>query len=205
MSNKDHWQSVYERKTSDEVSWYRPHLERSLEYIRAGGLPSDARIVDVGGGASTLVDDLLSEGYHNLAVIDLADSALQVARERLGTRAAQVDWVIGDVTKPLLPDLSVDFWHDRAVFHFLTDKDAQSAYLSQVTRCVKPGGRVLVATFGLDGPEQCSGLPVARYDGGGIHAVFGDAFDKLDEATEEHETPWGSAQSFVYCLCRRFE
>lgn len=162
MRNKEHWQSVYERKTSDEVSWYKPHLERSLEYVREAGLAPNARIVDVGGGASTLVDDLLSEGYHNLAVLDLADSALQVARDRLGKRAALVDWVIGDVTKPLLPDLSVDFWHDRAVFHFLTEQDARAAYLAQVTRCVKPGGRVLVATFGLDGPEQCSGLPVAR-------------------------------------------
>lgn len=203
MSSKNHWQSVYEHKTSDEVSWYRPHLERSLEYISAAKLAATARIVDVGGGASTLVDDLLSEGYSNLAVVDLADSALKVARDRLGEREAQVDWVVGDVTQPLLPDLSVDFWHDRAVFHFLTEQDARAAYLSQVNRCVKPGGHVLVATFGLDGPEQCSGLPVARYDPAGIHAVFGDNFDKLGEATEEHATPWGSEQSFVYCYCRR--
>ena len=200
---EQHWQGVYEKKDFDAVSWYRPHLEQSLEFIRSAKLAADARIVDIGGGASTLVDDLLAEGYTNLAVIDLADAALKVASKRLGDRATAVDWIAGDVTTPLLPDASVDFWHDRAVFHFLTEDDARGAYLGQVARCVKPGGHVLVATFGLDGPEKCSGLPVARYDAEGIHAVFGDTFDKLGEASENHETPWGSAQSFVYCFCRR--
>lgn len=203
MSSEAHWQAVYGRKAPDEVSWYQPHLEKSLSFIRAAGLGTDARIVDVGGGASTLVDDLLDSGYRNLAVIDLADAALQAARNRLGERARWVDWVVGDVTTPLLPERSVDFWHDRAVFHFLTDGAARAAYLDQVVRCVKPGGSVLVATFALDGPERCSGLPVARYDADGIHAVFGDAFDKIGDAAETHETPWGSTQSFVYCFCRR--
>jgi ubiquinone/menaquinone biosynthesis C-methylase UbiE len=201
--SKDHWQSVYEQKASEEVSWYRPHLERSMAFIRSSGLALDARIVDVGGGASTLADDLLAAGYQNLAVIDVAQSALQTAQDRLGSSASNVDWIVGDVTTPLLSNASVDFWHDRAVFHFLTDESARSAYLAEVARCVKPGGRVMVATFGLDGPEKCSGLPVARYDAGGIHAVFGDTFEKVDEATEHHETPWGSTQSFVYCFCRR--
>jgi len=199
----EHWRAVYARKAADQVSWYRPHLDRSLEFIRQSGLAPDARIVDVGGGASTLVDDLLDRGYRNLAVIDLADTALQVARDRLGSRAALVDWIVGDVTTPLLADASVDFWHDRAVFHFLTEEAARRAYLAQVVRCVKPGGRVLVATFAPDGPSQCSGLPVARYDAGGIHAVFGDRFEKLGDAAEQHETPWGATQSFVYCFCRR--
>lgn len=203
MTEKDHWQSVYARKSPDEVSWYRPHLEQSLRFIRESGLGHDARIVDVGGGASTLVDDLLDAGHLNLAVIDLADAALAVARDRLGARAAQVDWIVGDVTTPLLDESSVDFWHDRAVFHFLTDEGARSAYLAQVTRSVKPGGHVLVATFGLDGPEKCSGLSVTRYDADGIHAVFGDLFEKRASAAELHETPSGSVQSFVYCFCRR--
>ena len=114
-----------------------------------------------------------------------------------------VDWIVGDGTTDLLPDCSTDLRHDRAVFHFLTDEAARSAYLSQVMRCVKPGGHVLVATFALDGPEKCSGLPVARYDSDGIHAIFGASFDKVGEAAEMHETPWGGAQSFVYCFCRR--
>lgn len=205
MDGKRHWQVVYERKPADEVSWYRPHLDRSLEFIRSSGLARDARIVDVGGGASTLVDDLIADGFQNIAVIDLADAALQIARERLGDRAEPIDWIVGDVTTPLLPDASVDFWHDRAVFHFLVENQARAAYIDQVVRCVKPGGKVLVATFGLDGPEMCSGLPVTRYDSAGVHAVFGDVFDKLGEASEHHETPSGNVQSFVYCFCRRVE
>ena len=203
MDPHTHWEQVYRDKRPDEVSWYRPHLERSLEFIRSQHLPADARIVDIGGGASTLVDDLLAAGFRNLAVVDLAPAALGVGRERLGPRAAMVDWIEGDVTTPLFGDATVDFWHDRAVFHFLTDAAARAAYLAQVHRSVKPGGHVMVATFGLDGPERCSGLPVARYDAAGIHAVFGDAFVKVDEASEVHATPWGSSQAFVYCFCRR--
>lgn len=203
MSQREHWQQVYETKAPDSVSWYRPHLERSLEFIRAARLGPDARIVDVGGGASTLVDDLLDAGYQNVAVIDLAESALTVAKARLGARASAVDWIVGDATTHLVPNGSVDFWHDRAVFHFLADAETRSEYLRRVTAAVKPGGHVLVATFGLDGPERCSGLPVARYDAAGIHAVFGDLYDKIADAAELHETPHGEVQSFTYCFCRR--
>jgi SAM-dependent methyltransferase len=204
MTNaRNHWQEVWSKKAPDAVSWFRPHLERSLDFIRASGLTRDARIVDVGGGASTLVDDLLDEGFCNLAVVDLAEPALLAARARLAERAAAVDWIAGDITAKLLAEQSVDFWHDRAVFHFLTLPAARAAYLAQVVRCVKPGGHVLVATFGQDGPEECSGLPVVRYDAAGIHAVFGDSFDKVGEASELHTTPRGSSQSFVYCFCRR--
>ncbi len=202
MNKRGKWEAVYGQKQPNEVSWYRPHLERSLAFIRTCNLQPDSRIVDVGGGAATLVDDLLSDGFHNLAVIDLADAALAAARDRLGERAAAVDWIVGDVTTPLLPGGSVDFWHDRAVFHFLVEEAERAAYLAQVMRCVRPGGHVLVATFGPDGPERCSGLPVARYDAHGIRAVFGDAFEKVAEASEEHETPWGAVQAFVYCMCR---
>lgn len=203
MSDTHHWERVYSTKGADQVSWYRPHLEQSLDFIRTCGLAPDARIVDVGGGASTLVDDLLDAGFGNLAVIDLAEAALTTARARLGDRATRVDWIAGDVTTTLLPPDSVDFWHDRAVFHFLTDPAARDAYLEQVLRAVKPGGHVLVATFGLDGPDRCSGLPVQRYDADGIHGVFGASFVKVGSAAEQHETPWGSTQSFVYCFCRR--
>lgn len=203
MSTKAHWKNVYSKKAPGEVSWYRPHLERSLEFIRSCQLPPNARIVDVGGGASTLVDDLVNDGYRNVTVIDIASTALAAAQSRLGERSKSADWIVGDVTSTLLPERSVDFWHDRAVFHFLTQESTRTAYLTQVTRSVKPGGHVLVATFGLDGPEQCSGLPVIRYDADGIHAVFGDLFDKVGEASEQHKTPGGSVQSFVYCFCRK--
>ena len=120
-----------------------------------------------------------------------------------GIVPAGVPSTMAAIVRPLFGDATVDFWHDRAVFHFLTDAAARAAYLAQVHRSVKPGGHVMVATFGLDGPERCSGLPVARYDAAGIHAVFGDAFVKVDEASEVHATPWGSSQAFVYCFCRR--
>lgn len=203
MSIREHWRAMYSRKAPDEMSWYQPHLEQSLRFIRTSGIGHGARIVDVGGGASTLVDDLLGEGYTNLGVIDVAEEALAATRERLGKRAGLVDWIAGDVTTPLLAEHSVDFWHDRAVFHFLTDPAQRSAYLAQVHRSVKPGGWVLVASFGVDGPERCSGLPVVRYSAEGIHRVFGDAFDKVGEASEQHETPGGKLQAFVYCFCRR--
>lgn len=203
MVDSEHWRRVYEGKGAEAVSWYRPRLERSLAFVERSGLGLDARIVDIGGGASTLVDDLLDAGYSNVAVIDLADAALRVSRARLGERARAVDWIVGDVCAALLPDESVDFWHDRAVFHFLTEPAARDAYLVQVLRSVKAGGHVVVATFAPDGPQQCSGLPVARYDADGIHAVFGAAFEKVGSADEQHQTPWGSAQSFVYCFCRR--
>jgi ubiquinone/menaquinone biosynthesis C-methylase UbiE len=205
MSGREHWQAVYARNTPDRVSWYRPHLDLSLNFIRSCRLGSDARIVDVGGGASTLVDDLLDAGYRNLVVVDLAENALEIARDRLGDRASSVEWIAGDVTDPLFPDGSVDLWHDRAVFHFLTDEAARAAYVARVERCVKPGGHVLVATFGPDGPEKCSGLPVARYDARAIHGVFGAAFVKVGEAAEQHPTPMGTVQSFVYCFCRRVD
>lgn len=198
-----HWDEVYTRKAVDGVSWFRPHLDISLRFVAAAGLPPDARIVDVGGGAATLVDDLLDQGFRNLAVLDLAAPALAVVRQRLGTRAAFVDLVVGDATEPVFPDGSVDFWHDRAVFHFLTDPAARDAYLEQVRRCVRPGGRVLVSTFAPDGPTACSGLPVQRYDADGIHAAFGGEFVKLGEERETHRTPWGSEQAFAYCFCRR--
>lgn len=204
-STDRHWQTVYEQKSSDDVSWYRPHLEQSLAFIRRSSLGPKSRVVDVGGGASTLVDDLLNEGFRNLAVVDLADAALRGARDRLGERGEGIDWIVGDATTPLLDDESVDFWHDRAVFHFLTDAQARDAYVNQVERSVKPGGYVLIATFALDGPEKCSGLPVARYDAEGIHRVLGARFEKLGQAEEEHETPGGGQQSFTYCFCRKLE
>lgn len=203
MDAQQHWQQVYERKQPQFVSWFAPHLHRSLRRIRALDLPKNARIADIGGGASTLVDDLLDEGFDNVAVVDLAPPALAHSRARLGDRAAMVDWIAGDATSPLLPDASVDLWHDRAVFHFLTDPAQRAAYIEQVRRCVRPGGHVIIATFAPDGPEQCSGLPVARYDADGIHDAFGAGFVKVGSDAEQHQTPAGGTQSFVYCFCRR--
>ncbi len=203
QDRQQHWQAVYAQKSSETVSWYRAHLEQSLAMLAIAKLPKQASIVDVGGGASTLVDDLLNQGYVNLTVIDIAAQALAASQLRLGDLAQHVNWVIGDVTTPLLEPQSVDFWHDRAVFHFLGGEQDRIAYRAQVERCVRPGGYVMVATFGLDGPERCSGLPVTRYDADGIAAALGERFERIAEAKELHETPSGASQSFVYCLCRR--
>ncbi len=199
---RTHWDRVYEGKAADQVSWYTPHLARSLAFIEAAGLAPDAAMLDVGGGASTLVDDLLARRFSDITVLDLSAAAVRKARERLGERAASVRWVVGDVTEVELPEASVDFWHDRAVFHFLREEEARRRYVASVRRAVKPGGHVLVATFGPDGPERCSGLDVLRYGAEEIHAEFGPAFRKVGSATEEHTTPGGSVQQFVYCYCR---
>lgn len=203
MSRKEHWEAVYGKKEPNEVSWYQREPTLSLKLIdqAVGGQP--ASVIDVGGGASLLVDRLLDRPTMRVTVLDLSGAALRAARQRLGPRAAKVNWIEADILNIDLPEGAYDIWHDRAVFHFLTDAAARAAYLAQVHRSVKPGGHVMVATFGLDGPERCSGLPVARYDAAGIHAVFGDAFVKVDEASEVHATPWGSSQAFVYCFCRR--
>lgn len=202
MAKRDHWNAVYDKKGSETVSWYRPHLDLSLEFIERSRVPLDAAILDVGGGASTLVDDLVSHGFTRVSVLDLSASAIDIARERLGPRADGVRWIVGDVTQVALEPGAYDLWHDRAVFHFLREADERRRYVQQVLRALKPGGYAIVATFGPEGPEKCSGLEVARYSADEIHAEFGGAFEKIDSRTEVHETPWGSEQQFVYCYCR---
>jgi len=201
MTSRDHWESIYERKAPEQVSWYRPHLERSLDFIQGAGLASDAAIIDVGGGASTLVDDLLARGYTNVTVLDISASAIDAAKARLGERARMVRWLVADVTELDLGVSSYDFWHDRAVFHFLRDQADRRRYVAAVRRAVKPGGHVLVATFGPEGPERCSGLDVVRYDPDGLHEEFGHEFQKVGSLTEMHRTPRGTEQQFVYCYC----
>ena len=201
-AEQKHWDSVYTRKAADNVSWYRPHLDESLRFLTAAGIERTAAIIDVGGGASTFVDDLLARGYSNVTVLDLSGAALEVARQRLGERASAVHWLCADVTRAELSEKSFDFWHDRAVFHFLTDAAARSRYIYLIRKSVRPGGHIVIATFGPHGPEQCSGLDVLRFTPDAIHSEFGDEFTKVADATEVHKTPWGAEQEFVYCYCR---
>lgn len=198
---QEHWEKVYQTKQPDSVSWFQEHATRSLEIIRSIGVASNAQIIDVGGGASTLVDDLLTSGLKHVSVLDLSASALEVARKRLGALDQNVTWITGDIRTVDLPAHTYDIWHDRAVFHFLTETADRMAYVRRVIRAVKPRGHVIVATFAPDGPEQCSGLPVVRYDPDQLHGEFGAAFELLEHASEEHMTPWGSVQHFVYCHC----
>ena len=205
MQPKQHWEEVYTTKATDAVSWFQPHAERSLELIRATGVSKQAGIIDVGGGASTLVDDLLADGYRDLTVLDLSGHALQAARQRLGKKESLVHWIEADITTVNLPVKRYDIWHDRAVFHFLTTPEQREAYVKTVFRSVKPGGHVIVATFAEDGPAQCSGLPVMRYRPDELHHEFGAAFTLLKHQKETHQTPTGKMQSFIYCYCRRAE
>lgn len=203
MPGKDHWENVYTTKSTDSVSWFQTHAGRSLELIHDTGLGKDASIIDVGGGASVLVDDLLNEGYRDLSVLDLSGAALKAARKRLGDKAGQVRWIEADITEVELPKARYDIWHDRAVFHFLTTQKQRDAYVRQVFFAVKPGGHVIISTFAEDGPEQCSGLPVMRYRPEELHDEFGEAFKLLKHSKEAHHTPTGKVQQFVYCYCRR--
>jgi ubiquinone/menaquinone biosynthesis C-methylase UbiE len=200
--DREHWDDVYGRKHAEEVSWFRPHLERSLRFIEGARVPLDGGIIDVGAGESTFVDDLVARGYSNVTVLDISSTAIDVAKERLGARASDVKWLVGDITRIELPEHAYDFWHDRAVFHFLRGVEDRRRYVEAVRRAVKPGGHVLVATFGPEGPERCSGLDVVRYSADGLHAEFGGEFTKVASETEVHTTPWGSEQQFVYCYCR---
>ena len=197
-----HWESVYRNKAADQVSWFQQHAASSLRLIRDGADPN-AHIIDVGGGASMLVDGLLDAGYRHLTVLDLAESALEASRARLGERAQSVQWIAADITQAELPVAHYDVWHDRAVFHFLTNPADRARYVAQVLKSVKPGGRVIVATFGPGGPLQCSGLDVVRYAPDALHAEFGAPFQLLKHETEVHQTPAGKEQEFVYCYCVR--
>lgn len=203
MQAREHWENVYSTRQTDAVSWFQPHADLSLDLIKATGMSREAGIIDVGGGASTLVDDLVADGYTDLAVLDLSAAALDAARKRLGPQAERVEWIVADITRAALGDQRYDIWHDRAVFHFLTDPADRAAYVQAVLRSVKPGGHVIVATFAEDGPLQCSGLPVVRYRPGELHDQFGAAFTLLKHQKEAHSTPSGAMQQFIYCYCRR--
>jgi len=202
MTNETYWDTVYRTKAPDAVSWYRPHLERSLELIEAVVPDLSASIIDVGGGESTLVDDLLAKGYRNISVLDISRTAVEVAQKRLGRMAHHVTWLVEDITQTTLPASHYDMWHDRAVFHFLTQAEDRIAYVRQVARAIKPGGYVIVATFGPEGPQKCSGLDVVRYDADSLHGEFGASFKLVDSKTEIHQTPFGTSQQFLYCMCK---
>lgn len=203
MPAKAHWENVYSTRPTDGVGWFQPRAEQSLRLIAETGVALSASIIDVGGGASTLVGDLLQAGYTKLSVLDLSAAALAASRRRLGAPGDAVHWIEADITTATLPPHAYDVWHDRAVFHFLTSREAREAYVDAVLRAVKPGGHVIVATFAEDGPSECSGLPVVRYSPDGLHAEFGAPFTLLRHEKEAHRTPFGTLQQFVYCYCRK--
>jgi len=202
MDTKSHWDKVYTTKAPDAVSWYRKHLETSLALIERAADARSASIIDVGGGESTLVDDLLLRGYTNITILDISQAAIDVTKSRLGLPAEQVHWLVADITKVELEPRAYDVWHDRAVFHFLTAPEQRTAYVRQVARSVKAGGHVIVSAFGPEGPTKCSGLEVMRYDPDSLHREFGTRFRLVESSTELHHTPFETTQQFLYCYCR---
>jgi len=201
MDREAHWNKVYRSKPATDVSWYESEPSPSLEWI-TDVLPNGARVIDVGGGASLLVDRLLARRF-DVAILDLSATALEVGKARLGPDAAgRVQWVVADVTKAV--DLGkFDLWHDRAVFHFLTDLGDRRAYVDLAAQSVRPGGYLMIATFDLDGPNRCSDLEVCRYDATGLAAELGDVFERVRDERQIHTTPWGKPQPFTYVLFRR--
>jgi 2-polyprenyl-3-methyl-5-hydroxy-6-metoxy-1,4-benzoquinol methylase len=202
MDAKTHWEKVFTTKEPEAVSWYRPHLETSVALVERAAHSHSASIIDIGGGESTLVDDLLARGYENITVLDVSQTALEVTKKRLGLLAEQVNWIVADITEVELEPFAYDVWHDRAVFHFLTSNEQRAGYVRNVAKAVNPGGHVIVSTFGPEGPTKCSGLEVMRYDTESLHNEFGTRFRLVDSLKELHRTPFGTTQQFLYCYCK---
>ncbi len=200
-SNRDHWQGVYQNKADTSVSWYEATPQLSLSLIQATNIMPPARIIDIGGGASRLVDHILAQGYR-ASVLDLSGAALAVARARLKDLAASVTWIEADVTR-FAPPEPYNLWHDRAALHFLNEPEAQRAYVKVLTHALRPGGFAIIGTFALDGPETCSGLPVQRHDATSLAALFGKEFHLVSTMRQTHMTPGGGAQKFQFSTFQR--
>lgn len=203
MDLNGHWENVFNTKSPEEMSWYEPHLATSVEWILEAAPNNSSSIIDVGGGASTLVDDLYAKGFRSLTVLDISSTAIEQSQERLGTVAREIEWMTGNVTRCALPNAAFDIWHDRAVFHFLTEQEERDSYVKQVASALKPSGQIIIATFAINGPPSCSGLPVSRYDRPSIEQQFGRAFRLVKSATVTHQTPAGVNQEFLYCRMSR--
>lgn len=189
-------------KATDEVSWFQESPTPSLEALDRLGVAANLSLIDVGGGASNLVDALLNRGWSDLTVLDISPAALEAAQQRLGGDAAKVEWIVADITS-WWPTRTYGVWHDRAVFHFLVDANDRAAYRDRLTRALVPGSLAIIATFSPTGPERCSGLPVQRYDAAGLAAEFHNELELVDHWLQVHQTPWVSDQSFNWCLFRR--
>ena len=202
FDRKAHWQKIYRDKSPLEVSWFQQEPTLSLALIHAAGIDRNAAIIDVGGGASVLVDHLLDEGHAGLAVLDISGNALDSARKRLGDRAATVEWFEQDITRFEAPH-PFALWHDRAVFHFLTDADDRRRYVKSLRHALLPGGHVIIAAFAIGGPEKCSGLEIVQYDADRLCRELGPDFELMEQRDEVHVTPAGRDQQFSYFRFRR--
>jgi len=202
MDRRAHWEQVYTSKPSERLGWYKPRLQTSLEWISALGLDRGAPVIDVGGGASTLVDDLLDQGYTAITVLDLAEPAIDLIKARLGERSTAVTWLSGDITEVELPENAYELWHDRAVFHFFTELADRERYRDNLCRAMRPGGHIVMGTFAPEAPPRCSGLPVQRYDLERLQESLGSEFRLQRHKKEMHVTPGGVEQMYLYCEFR---
>ncbi|RUO61395.1 class I SAM-dependent methyltransferase [Pseudidiomarina marina] len=199
----NHWEDVYKTKAVDRVSWYQSRAETSLRLITDTGMSHEAAIIDVGSGASRLIDNLLAAGFANITALDLSASALATSKKRLKAKAENVTWLVGDVLTTAFAKAQFSIWHDRAVFHFLMTPEQQQSYVTQAAKALEQGGYAIIATFAEDGPEKCSGLPVQRYSAQQLAEVFAEHFTLVHTEREIHKTPNGSEQKFNYCVLRR--
>ena len=203
MNQKNHWEKVYSSRQTETLGWYTPHLQTSLTWIKNLGLAADAPIIDVGGGASTLVSDLLEAGFQSVTVLDISEKALSSVRARLGKKAELIKWLNGDIASVELPAYHYELWHDRAVFHFLTEIDQQRKYRNNLLKTLKPGGHLIIGLFAPEAPPKCSGLPVQRYNQEQLASTLGAEFELIRHHKELHFTPGGVEQVYLYCLFRR--
>ena len=202
-ASQDHWEQVYSTKTTEKLGWYEPHLQTSLSWIKGLSLSVDAPIIDVGGGASTFVDDLLDAGYRSITVLDISEKALSSVKVRLGKKSERVTWLDGDITSVDLPTDHYDLWHDRAVFHFLTVLDQQRKYRDNLLKALKPDGHLIIGTFAPEAPPKCSGLSVQRYSPEQLENTLGGEFELIRHHKELHITPGGVEQMYLYCHFRK--
>jgi ubiquinone/menaquinone biosynthesis C-methylase UbiE len=202
QNTRAHWEQIYNTKASTDVSWYQTYPSLSLKLIEATGVKREQSIIDVGGGASVLVDCLLDEGIKKLAVLDISPSALEIAKTRLGMRAKNVEWIEADATE-FQPQHQFDLWHDRAVFHFLINEEDRRKYVNVLKKTLVPGGHIIIATFAIDGPKRCSGLDTVQYDIESMSAQLGNEFELLEKLDEVHNTPGNKEQKFTYFMYKR--
>ena len=199
MDRKMHWETIYQTKSPSKVSWYQERPIKSLQLIKEMGVHKDAQVIDIGGGASSLADHLLNAGYKHVTVLDISAKALENSKQRLGKQAKEIQWMVGDITQVDLPSGSYDIWHDRAVFHFLTQAEDRKRYVDVLGKSLKPGGHLIIATFAADGPPKCSGLDVMRYSADGLRRELGEKFRLVKSLDEVHQTPFDTQQKFVFC------
>lgn len=203
MNKVEHWEEIYTTRATNSVGWYAPHLETSLKWIEELKLAAETPIIDVGGGASTLVDDLLASGHRKLTVLDLSARAIHLTKERLGKKASSVTWLHGDVTETELSPQHYGLWHDRAVFHFLIEPEMQRKYRDVILKALRKGSYFIIGTFTTGAPSKCSGLPVQPYTQELLIKTFGNEFELKRHQNELHKTPSGIEQAYVYCLFQK--